>query len=354
MGTGDFDVPRFSETRVKSFIFVLILCSACQKTPPSEVVVQTHTSEAPTEIKDAPVAQDAAPPAAKIPTKEPDSGADSAATWRHPAPERLIGIGDVHGDFGALKTILQRTGLIDQDLHWVGGKTWLVQTGDLLDRGPKERAVIDLMLGLRDEAESAGGRVIQLNGNHELMNAAGDLRYVTNDGFLGFADIPSEHVPDRVPKEMRGRVAAFMPGGPYAMRLAKDGIITQVGDTVFVHGGVTPEHVQSGITELNALTRSWLLGKEPRVPEKIVVTPQSPVWTRRFSLDTKPEDCRALAMVLDALGAKRMVVGHTVQKGGITRECDDHVWRIDTGMSAYYGGKPQALEVTAEGPRIVE
>lgn len=352
MGSGRFDVFRYSETRVKSFLLVLILCSACQKTPPAEVVVQTQTSQGTSEIEATPAAQ-AAPAAAKE-IETPEAEADQNSIWRHPAPERLIGIGDVHGDLAALKTILQRTGLIDEDLHWVGGNTWLVQTGDLLDRGPTERAVIDLMLALRDEAQAAGGRVIQLNGNHELMNAAGDLRYVTNEGFLGFADIPSDHVPDRVPEEMRGRVAAFMPGGPYALRLAKDGIITQVGDTVFVHGGVTPEHVQRGITELNAVTRSWLLGNESRVPEEIVVTPQSPVWTRRFSLDTKPEDCRALAMVLDALGAKRMVVGHTVQKGGITRECNDHVWRIDTGMSAYYGGKPQALEVTAEGPRIVE
>ncbi len=307
-----------------------------------------------------PAPKTAGVPAAEVKSDVPAPAPVVAATpstpveWRHPAPERLIGIGDVHGDVDALKAILTSTGLIDDELKWVGGTTWLVQTGDLLDRGPTEREVIDLMLRLRDEAEVAGGRVVQLNGNHELMNAAGDLRYVTREGFEGFADIPADHVPDRVPPEMRGRVAAFMPGGPYALRLAKDGIITQVGDTVFVHGGVTPEHVQTGIGELNNLTKSWLLGNEARVPEKIVITPQSPVWTRRFSLDTKADDCRALAMVLDALGAKRMVVGHTVQKGGITKECNDQVWRIDTGMSAYYGGKPQALEVTKDGPRIIE
>ena len=321
---------------MKTAFLLLLLAAGCQQGSPGAPAQAI-------EVQPIPSAQAAAAPAAS-PTFE----------WRHPQPERLVGIGDVHGDFEALKTILKRAGLVDDALKWTGGSTWLVQTGDLLDRGPKEREVIDLMLRLRDEAQNAGGRVIQLNGNHELMNAAGDLRYVTPEGFAGFADIPSERVPERVPAPMRGRMAAFMPAGPYALRLAQDGIITQVGDSVFVHGGVTPEHVQRDIGALNLLTKRWLLGEESRVPEKIVVTPESPVWTRRFSLNTRPEDCQALGQVLDALGAKRMVVGHTVQKEGITRECDDRVWRIDTGMAAYYGGKPQALEVTAAGPRIIE
>lgn len=326
------------KTLLASFVFVSAILG-CQPSAP----------EAPAVIgKAATVRQTQVAPAT------PKGSNTETFEWRHPQPRRLVGIGDVHGDLDALTTVLTKAGLIDKSWSWAGGDTWLVQTGDLLDRGPKEREVIDLMLRLRDEASAAGGRVIQLSGNHELMNSAGDLRYVTPEGFAGFADIPADGVPGRVPSPMRGRVAAFMPGGPYAVKLARDGIITQVGDTVFVHGGVTPEHVQSGIEDLNLLTQRWLLGQEARVPEKIIVTPTSPVWTRRFSLDTEPEDCQALLKVLDALGAKRMVVGHTVQKRGIATQCDDHVWRIDTGMSAHYGGRPQALEVTEHGARIID
>ena len=49
----------------------------------------------------------------------------------------VIAIGDVHGDFDDLCLILKRAGLIDDKLHWVGDHAILVQTGDLLDRGPK-------------------------------------------------------------------------------------------------------------------------------------------------------------------------------------------------------------------------
>jgi hypothetical protein len=46
--------------------------------------------------------------------------------------------------------------------------------------------------------------------------------------------------------------------------------------------------------------------------------------------------------------AKRMVVGHTVQRGGITSACDDRVWRIDVGLSRFYGGDTEVLEITGD------
>ena len=100
----------------------------------------------------------------------------------------LIAIGDVHGDFDDFVAILQRTGLIDKQNHWTGGKATFVQAGDLLDRGPKPHEVMDLMMVLEKEAREAGGRVISLLGNHEMMNITGDLRYVTPASYASFAD----------------------------------------------------------------------------------------------------------------------------------------------------------------------
>ena len=101
------------------------------------------------------------------------------ATARAGPPESVIAIGDVHNDFDDFVAILRRTGLTDQQNHWTGGKTTFVQVGDLLDRGPKPREVMDLMMALEKEAPQAGGRVVGLLGNHEVMNMMGDLRYVT-------------------------------------------------------------------------------------------------------------------------------------------------------------------------------
>src|SRR6267154_5073699 len=109
----------------------------------------------------------------------------SAVTaWPAPAKappeprESIIAIADVHNDFDDFVAILRHTGLVDAQNHWVGGKTTFVQVGDLLDRGPKPREVLNLMMGLEKEAPQAGGRVVSLLGNHEMMNIMGDLRYV--------------------------------------------------------------------------------------------------------------------------------------------------------------------------------
>ena len=102
--------------------------------------------------------------------------------WAGPAktpadtPACVVAIGDVHGDFDDFATILQRAGLIDAQHHWTGDQTTLVQVGDLLDRGPKPREVMDLLISLEKEAPKAGGRVVSLLGNHEMMNIMGDLR----------------------------------------------------------------------------------------------------------------------------------------------------------------------------------
>jgi len=112
-----------------------------------------------------------------------------ALGWAEPAnipvgpAEPLVAIADVHGDFDDFVAILRRSGLTDNQNHWIAGKATFVQTGDLLDRGPKPREVMGLMMALEKEAAQAGGRVVSLLGNHEAMNMMGDLRYVTPANF---------------------------------------------------------------------------------------------------------------------------------------------------------------------------
>ena len=53
--------------------------------------------------------------------------------------ERIVAIGDIHGDYTNYITTLRAAGLINKREKWAGGKTHLVQTGDLPDRGPDSR-----------------------------------------------------------------------------------------------------------------------------------------------------------------------------------------------------------------------
>jgi hypothetical protein len=127
--------------------------------------------------------------------------------------ERVVAVGDVHGDVDALKEVLRLAGLIDAKDRWVGGKAHLVQTGDIPDRGDHTRAAFELLMRLEVEARKAGGRVHPLLGNHELMNMRGDLRYVTPGEFASFADqSPTPDEPNQ-PKGLHGHAAAYAADG---------------------------------------------------------------------------------------------------------------------------------------------
>src|SRR5215468_9336955 len=67
---------------------------------------------------------------------------------RMPAPKRLVAIGDLHGDLAAMRAALRAAGAIDDGDRWVGGELVVVQTGDVLDRGDDEQAMLDLLARL--------------------------------------------------------------------------------------------------------------------------------------------------------------------------------------------------------------
>lgn len=264
-----------------------------------------------------------------------------------------VAIGDLHGDLEVTRRAFRLAGAMDEKDHWVGGKLVVVQTGDLVDRGNEDRAVLDLLEKLQVEAKQAGGELVLMNGNHDIMNVSFDFRYVTPTSFAAFADIqPTREVLPKIvdfsPRE-RGRAAAFAPGGVYARKLAERPVVVQIGKTVFAHGGVLPEHITYGLDRINDEVRSWMLGQRPRPPEA-AAGEQGVVWTRAFS-DRSP-DCARLQRSLKALNADRMVIGHTPQREGITSACDGKVWRIDTGLSHYYGGPMQILEMDEQGVRV--
>jgi len=147
-------------------------------------------------------------------------------------------------------------------------------------------------------------------------------------------------------------MAALMPGGPYADLLAHRQVILQIGDNVFVHGGVLPDHVAYGIDEINGAAQAWLRG-EADLPS-VLSGSESPQWTRLYSLDPDAVACGVLEEALTALEAKRMVMGHTRQESGIASVCAARAWRVDVGMAAYYGGSVEVLEIVGDSVRVLK
>jgi hypothetical protein len=199
-------------------------------------------------------------------------------------------VGDIHGDFDAFVAILQQTGIIDAEQRWSGGKAMLVQTGDILDRGPKSRQVMDLLMSLEKQAARAGGRVVVLLGNHEMMNIIGDLRYVSSADYAGYADeksekrrrgayrsyaeLPSPSAEDERPASSRASKVteeqwmgahplgfvehreAFSPEGKYGRWLRTKAAVFQEGGVAFLHGGISTKVASIGLNQINERVKS--------------------------------------------------------------------------------------------------
>jgi len=329
-----------------------LLCgSACQRSAPEPPAKPVATAALPAP----PLAPAGAATAASSTTAAPDREiAPLSGPFRHASPPRLVAVGDLHGDFAATQAVLRLAGALGPDGHWAGGDLVLVQTGDQLDRGGGEKEILDLFESLAREADAAGGKVIALNGNHETMNALGDFRYVTADAVHDFDGLePDSPQAGSVEGAHHERAAAFLPGGSMALRLAERPVVVQVGPTVFVHGGLEPEHVAYGLDRLNTEVQAFLRGKGPAPGP--VLDDDGPLWTRRYgSGPLDHQTCSDLEDTLRVVGAKRLVIGHTIQEGGITSACGDRVYRIDVGMSAHYGGNLlQALEIRGDQVKIL-
>ncbi|HEX4924047.1 MAG TPA: hypothetical protein VFV50_08170, partial [Bdellovibrionales bacterium] len=187
---------------------------------------------------------------------------------------------------------------------------------------------------------AAGGELLRLLGNHEVMNAQGDVRYVHSKGFDDFGGY-------------KGRLKAFAPGGPYARMLAEQPVAARRGGVVFVHGGLLPRYAKNGLKTLNESARLWLLRQKSGIPFALTDS-EGPLWSRHFSDAQASAQCSDAEKSLSALQASAMVVAHTPQRDGINAICGGRVWRVDVGMSKAYGGSVQALEIKGGQFRVLK
>ena len=332
------------------------------------------------------------------------AGAVGAADsdFRFDDVRRVVVFADVHGAYQELVSVLREAAVIDESLHWRGNDTHLVSLGDLLDRGPDSRKVLDLLMRLELEARDAGGAVHVLLGNHEVMNIVGDLRYVSGAEYAAFAGSDDDRlreeawqlVHEQEPATLRADFDSMFPGGYFAHRrafsptgrygawlLMKPFLLT-INDTAFVHAGLPEMVARLGLeatnqtlhSELAEYLRSWraieteltlarpvsflerpetVAGRGAEQQSKSllamqgaeVFTPKGPTWFRGQALCYPYTEAENLDGALTKLGVSRVVVGHSVSPTGrALSRFDGRVILLDTGMLApIYKGSPAAL-----------
>ena len=295
---------------------------------------------------------------------------------------RVVAVGDVHGAYDNFVAVLRLAGLIDAEDHWSGGRARLVQTGDVLDRGPDSRKALELLMRLEKEADKAGGRVHALLGNHEVMRMRGDRRYVSAGEYEAFRTPDSEKLRERyyhaaaaesrkrskASKEAFDEAAfqqrfqaetplglvemreAFGPEGRYGRWLRGHDTVVRIDGVAFLHGGISPAVAPLGCAAINDRIRDELVDPPVDTSKALSTRPDGPFWYRGLAQEDEAAFATSLEGILGAFGARALVVGHTVTRTGrIQSRFADRVVMIDAGMLPAFGGHLAALELGPEG-----
>jgi len=289
--------------------------------------------------------------------------------------DRIIAIGDIHGDYDAFTTILRSADLIDKKGKWIAGKTHLVQMGDMLDRGPDSRKVMDLLISLEKQAAKAGGRVHSLLGNHEAMNLYGDLRYAVpgefaaykSDNAAALRDVVWQNELKLMPSKPDGAARkkweeehplgwveqrlAFAPDGTYGKWLRTHKAVLKLDDTVFLHGGISPNVADMSIASLNEEILSRLNDFTKIKDGDIVTGDDSPLWYRGLATGVEAELMPHVDKLLQSYGVKRIVIAHTPTPGKVLSRFGGKVLLTDVSMSKAFGSLGRACLVI-EGDKI--
>jgi hypothetical protein len=348
------------------------------------------------------------------------TGCAQASPWNIEEPSRVVAISDVHGAYDGMLRTLRSAGVIDDANAWIAGDTHLVITGDMLDRGADSRKVMDLFIALEPQALDNGGQVHVLLGNHEVMNLAGDLRYVARGEYAAFAadEDPEERarwfeyfraanaeVADeatlradfdrKAPPGFFAHRQAFRPDGQYGSWLLNKPLLVVIDGTAYVHGGLSPMVAELGLSgvndgllsELRSYTQAVAtlndagllspvenfyyhaallepLAEDATLPSDLsdavgtvidlndsdIHSSDGPLWYRGNVGCGPLSEIDKLDASLQAIGARRVVIGHTpTVTRRVLQRLDGRVIEIDTGMlTAAYKGSGNALLVEGD------
>lgn len=270
----------------------------------------------------------------------------------YPMYNKLIVIGDIHGDFNVFINILIKNKLINREHNWIGKDTHVIQLGDILDRKNREGdlhddedsefTIISLIFKLQIQSYISGGGFHMIIGNHELMNIMGIYDYVSPLGIKHFGSVKNRREFFKIGKEFCQYIACSW------------NVVIKIGTLLFCHGGISLNIASKyNINQINSIMRDYLYGNgahdKQRYFDELFLNKDSILWNRTHSsINSMPQTPHKLYSailqknkneilnILHNYGASSLIVGHTPQNK-ISSFYNGLVWCVDVGLSrAFY------------------
>ena len=224
---------------------------------------------------------------------------------RYENVSKFIAISDIHGQHDLFQVLMKAHNVIDEEENWIYGDGHLVIVGDVFDRGDKVTETLWALFKLEKQAKTAGGKVHLLLGNHEFMILHGDIRYInpkyrfTTGSFgIEYPKLYDQHT-------VMGRW------------LRSKNISTVINGIGFVHGGYSQEllNKESSLKVLNNTFKEQVIYSEDLDENNddllsMLYFDNGPLWFRGYA-NPVGFDLEQAEVILDILGLKRIVVGHT-------------------------------------------
>ena len=199
----------------------------------------------------------------------------SAVQFEFTNVEKIMAIGDLHGEFDTFVDFLTKNKIIDSNYNWTFGKGHLVLAGDIFDRGPKVNECFWLLYKLEIEAKEHGGYVHFVLGNHEIMEISGDKRYL------------SDKYRDLFNKLGLNYTYFYGDNTEIGKWLRTKNSVIKINNTIFVHGGLSPELVNNKL-DLETINNSIrdIINRKNSIAitqtEDFMLSNLGPLWYRGY------------------------------------------------------------------------
>lgn len=257
--------------------------------------------------------------------------------------KRLFVMADTHGEFEIAVELLRKQGVIDSALKWSFGDGHLAVLGDVFDRGPRQTELLWLIYKLELEAQSAGGGVHLVLGNHETLALLGARQYL-HPKYLAAARAPG------VPS-----YAALWDGNTLLGQwLRTKPTVQKIGGYLCLHGGLSAEIVDRGYTLdfMNKTVRDMLNFTPPYEGPNARYAPEDlQLFARKTPAATQAEREAAIFMVIHPLGPQwyRGYFPEATRDSGFPPARDGDVSRVldHFGARAIFVGHTQIPTVTS-------
>ena len=208
-------------------------------------------------------------------------------------------VSDLHGYPDVLLRLLREQQLADHEGRWSGAEATLWLLGDYVDHGPDGVGVIDAVMRLQDEAAGAGGRVIALLGNHDLLLLAAK-RFGAEPRPSGGTYLSSWRESHGQQRDLEALSAAR------AGWLSRLPLIARQEDTVLAHADASfyGDHGTS-VEAIDARLRDIVQGDDIAAWDSLLM------GIDRHREFMGPDGEERAARFLEPLGARHFIHGHT-------------------------------------------